>query len=194
MSDPNDTQNPDDTSAENLAAMRGKNEALERELAFTKAGIDTESPQGKVLMETFKGKLDVDAIKAYRTEIFGEPATTTPPPADQNATPAEGQQATDQADPFATEVAGQQAMRDALAQGMPGQTETEPPTKNTYDDALEHFHDDRKQGVALERAQLAAIDRVVVAGAEGREDVIHDPVEWERQQAEAGHRPKQMTG
>lgn len=191
MSDSNDTQQTNDTSEQNFANLRAQHEAAQRENVFLRAGVDVDTSRGKLLMKGYEGPLDVDAIKAYRTEVFGEPTPETPPPADPPADQAQGQQA-DQTDPYATEVAGQQAMRDSLAQGQPGAVDMEPPDKNTYDDAMEHFHEDRRKGVNLEGAQLAAIDRVIVAGAEGRDDVIHDPVEWEQRKAEAGHQPAKM--
>lgn len=186
MSDPNDNQNPDDTSAENFAALRGQNDQLQRELAFAKAGIDTESKQGKVLMQTFDGKLDADAIRAYRDELFGASTPTTPEPA---ADPAAGGEQNDpaNADPYAQDVASQQAMRDALAAGQPGQAQQEPPQGNVYDEAAKAFHADRKSGVPQERAAFGAIDRVISAAAEGNADVLLDPYDWERQKAEAGH-------
>lgn len=51
-------------------------EAARRELAFIKAGVDTDSKLGKLLMRTYEGELDVEAIQAEAREIgaIGAPA------------------------------------------------------------------------------------------------------------------------
>lgn len=188
MSDPNDTQQTD-TSEQNFAALRAQHEAAQRENVFLRAGIDVDTAQGKLLMKGYEGPLEVDAIKAYRDEVFPAPSAPAPATSGQQEPPAPAANP----DPYATEVAGQQAMRDALAgAGGTGALVEEPADKNTYDDAFEHFHQDRRAGVPQERAQLAAIDRVIAAAANGKTDVLLDPEEWERQKAEAGHKPRQM--
>lgn len=67
------------------AADRGRKASNEltgakRELAFVKAGVDTDSKQGQLLMKTFEGDLTPEAIKSYQAEVFGggEPVTTEP--------------------------------------------------------------------------------------------------------------------
>ena len=51
-------------------------EAARREIAFMKAGVDTDSKLGKLLMRTYEGELDVEAIQAEAREIgaIGAPA------------------------------------------------------------------------------------------------------------------------
>lgn len=60
------------------AAARGKEakadaDAARRELAFAKAGIDTDSPKGKMFVKAYDGELDGAAIKAQFEELFGTP-------------------------------------------------------------------------------------------------------------------------
>ena len=63
-------------------------ENLRRENAFLKAGVDADSPIGKLFTRGYDGELDVEAIKTAWTEIRpGEPTPpptteTTPPPTD----------------------------------------------------------------------------------------------------------------
>lgn len=54
-------------------------EAARRELAFIKAGVDTESKLGQLLMKTYDGELSPEAIKAEAEEIGAVKATTPPP-------------------------------------------------------------------------------------------------------------------
>lgn len=49
-----------------------------RELAFLKAGIDTENGVGKLLAKTYDGELDPESIKSYAQEYgIGSDTTTT---------------------------------------------------------------------------------------------------------------------
>jgi hypothetical protein len=72
-----DEQEPVETPQElRAAAKAGKAakveaEAARRELAFTKAGIDTDSDRGQMFMDSYKGELDKDAIKTKFDSIFG---------------------------------------------------------------------------------------------------------------------------
>lgn len=94
-----DTDHPDDQGDEpselRKAADRGKAaqaeaEALKRELAFAKAGIDTDTKAGKMLLRSYEGELTPDAIKAEAEEI----GLFKPPPAaaTETATPEEREQ------------------------------------------------------------------------------------------------------
>ena len=188
MSDSSDTQT--DTSDQNFAALRAQHEAAQRENVFLRAGIDVDTAQGKLLMKGYEGPVEVDAIKAYRDEVFpAAPAPAQPAPTSGDEPPA---QAPANTDPYANETAGQQAVRDALAGASgPGQQQ-QAPDVDTLDDAFENYHKERRSGVPLERAQLGVIDRVIVAAAEGKTDVLFDQAEWDRQKAEAGHKPRQM--
>lgn len=64
----------DEPSELRKAADRGRaataeNETLKRELAFAKAGIDTDSKAGKMLLKSYEGDLTAEAIKAEAEEI-----------------------------------------------------------------------------------------------------------------------------
>lgn len=54
-------------------------EALRREVAFLKAGIDTDSKLGKLLFKSYEGDLsDIEALKTEATEIGALKGTSTP--------------------------------------------------------------------------------------------------------------------
>lgn len=66
-----------------VEAERERATALERELAFTKAGVDTDSPAGKIFFKGYDGELDVEAIRASAATMN----LTGPAPADPAAAP-----------------------------------------------------------------------------------------------------------
>jgi len=54
--------------AKDADRVRAEADAARRELAFLKAGIDLESPQGKLFAKAYDGDFTVDAVKASATE------------------------------------------------------------------------------------------------------------------------------
>lgn len=130
---------------------------LRRENMFAKAGIDTDSKIGRMLFKTFEGT----SLEELRSEAE-ELGLFTP---SRNNVPADEQ---DQA-----------AFRRGLSGG---QTLTAPDTEgiDPYDDAYDNFYEDRKRGVALEDAQLAAIDRILVAASNKDARVLFDQQAWDR--------------
>ena len=85
--DDNDDFQDDDNTGETPAQLReaanrakqhkAEAEAAKRELAFVKAGIDTDSKLGKLLLASYDGELTVDAIKEYTSDLPGFTGTTT---------------------------------------------------------------------------------------------------------------------
>lgn len=63
-------------------------EALRREMAFLKAGIDTDSKIGQMLLKTYDGELSVEAIKKEATEV-GAIKVEAPAPEPFKADPAD---------------------------------------------------------------------------------------------------------
>lgn len=72
-------------------AEAGQAAALQREVAFLKAGVDASTPLGGLFVKGYDGELDVDAIKAAYGQIVpqqppvtpqdtGQPAVLQPPP------------------------------------------------------------------------------------------------------------------
>lgn len=108
-----DTQHDDDFAdvdpeaaeeADNLKDLRrvakesSKNkreaEAARRELALLKAGVDTDSPVGKLFAKSYDGELTVDAVKASWAELA--PAPAAEPATEPDAALAEGEAASTQ--------------------------------------------------------------------------------------------------
>lgn len=63
-------------------AAKARAEALERELAFTKAGIDPDDPRQRYFVQGYQGELTADAIRAEATSTGFLPSevTTSEPP------------------------------------------------------------------------------------------------------------------
>ena len=80
------------------AAERGKkatqeNDALKREMAFLKAGVDTESKAGQLLFKAYDGELDTESIRTEADELGlfksseeSAPVMEQPPSEDRQAT------------------------------------------------------------------------------------------------------------
>ena len=175
MSD--DAQEPDgasDGNEPNIKALReaaeqgrkdrAEKEQLQRELAFAKAGIDTESKLGGMLFKTWDGDLsDVAGLKAEWSELA--PAAPTPVPAIP-----EGFQ-----DP-----AEQQQHRDKVAAGTPS-GEGQPDSKNPVDLAFERFHGNL--AVPLQDRQEGAISTMLEAYFQGDKRVMFDKQAFQQQAA-----------
>lgn len=58
-------------------AARAEAEAARRELAFVKAGVDTDSKLGKLLLKTYEGELTSEAIRTEALELGAIKETST---------------------------------------------------------------------------------------------------------------------
>jgi hypothetical protein len=97
------------------AADRGKKatqelDAMKREMAFLKAGVDTDTKVGQLLYKAYDGELDTQSIQAEWSELVPEAAA--PPP-------AETVDATD------TQIAEQR--RELTGDSVPPENQTESP-------------------------------------------------------------------
>lgn len=168
----NEDQEQEDLSGLRKAAREGKAaqqqlEQMRRELLFAKAGIDTDSKIGKMLFKTWEG----DSLDDLRNEA--EELGLMNPPASRTAS-------AQQDDRYEMDDRSQQDFRRNMAPGKPaGAVET--PSPDPMDNALNTFHEDVKRGVPSRQAGLAAIDRILVAGANKDPRVIFDPNAWEHQ-------------
>jgi len=80
-----DNQEPGSIKELRDAADRGKKatqelDAMKREMAFLKAGVDTDTKVGQLLYKAYEGDLETDAIRAEWSELVPEAAA--PPPAE----------------------------------------------------------------------------------------------------------------
>lgn len=73
--------------AKEADAAKAEAQAAKRELALLKAGIDLESPTGKLFAKAYDGEASVDAIKAAATE-YGLIGTESAPAAPAQTEPS----------------------------------------------------------------------------------------------------------
>lgn len=146
MADPDQSEGQetqDEPSELRKAADRGRqasveNETLKRELAFAKAGIDTDSKAGKMLLKSYEGDLTSEAIKAEAEEIgLFQPRQTA---STETATPEEREQ---------TEI------RAGLATGSTAVGS--PPDEDPQTAGLRAGFEARKQGASHTEAFIAAL-------------------------------------
>ena len=110
------TQEPAGIKELRDAADRGKKasqelDAMKREMAFLKAGVDTDTKAGQLLYKAYDGELDTESIQAEWSELV--PAAAAPPPEPETV------DATD------TQVAEQR--RELAGDSVPPGTQTESP-------------------------------------------------------------------
>ncbi len=164
MSDTNNNLDPDDPGTLR-ARFEESQGVLLRENAFLRAGVDLDSPLGRVFARGYDGELTPEAIRTGFAEIAPTPAViaaTDPIPAPV-ATPVVAVVA-----PTADETAAL-AAASALAQGVaPVDTPTQHPSRA----AVEGYYADLKLGVTNKDAEARAFDTVFGAAAQGDQRVI----------------------
>lgn len=168
--DDNEQPEPDDRKAElkelREAAERGKKaqqeaETARRELAFAKAGIDTDAGVGKLLFQSFQGDPTKEAVLAAAEE-YGINVGAAEPPAP--AIPEEERTQTRERANLATgaEVPGLEAEPDPIAKGYA------------------EFHELRATGVPQADAADAVLGRIFKAAYVDHDPrVLHDQAAYE---------------
>lgn len=177
---PGQLRDAHDAARKDAQAARGERDALQREVAMLRAGVDSEHPAYSYFNAGYKGELAPDDIKAEWAKITGN-QTTTPP--------AEGQAPAQPSVP--TEVADQlQALQDARSKLTGGATApgTEP-TPDPMDTALTTFHEARKGGDNQQQAMRKAFQVMFNAAAAGDQRIAFDSSEaqmdaWKREHGE----------
>ena len=144
-----------------------ENAELRKELLFTRAAIDTSKGVGKLLFKNWDGD-DLEELKAEATEL-GLYADT---PRGQDAP-----------DPQDLEV---DQTRSVLRGGTPSGSTPEM-TPHPVDTALAEYQADLKNGVRVDEARLAVVDKWITAGVAGDKRVLFDQNEWAEKQRAAGH-------
>lgn len=146
-------------AAKHGKAAQAENERLQRELAFAKAGIDTESKLGSMLAKTYEGDLsDIEALKAEWAEL-------NPTAGQQAATPTDAP-----VPPGFQDPSQQQQHADQLTGQAAGETPKETP--NPFDSAYEQFH--ANKALPMEDRQEQAMGAVLSAYFEGDKRVMFD--------------------
>lgn len=165
MADETENHQPDIRSLREAAdagrQAQAEAERLRRENMFLRVGVDLDSRAGKLLFKAWEGDSE-DDLKAEALELGAiRGATATPPPSG----------------PDNTDVAGQQDFRRTLSQGV-APAAAEIPSEDPREVAIRQYHEDRRNGVTGEKAQLAAFDRIWTAAVGGDERVIFTPDNW----------------
>ena len=155
------TQEPGSIKELRDAADRGKKapqelDAMKREMAFLKAGVDTDTKAGQLLYKAYDGDLETEAIQAEWSELV--PAAAAPPPEPETV------DATD------TQVAEQR--RDLAGDSVPPENQTESP----YDAGHREFRTMMDEGRPKEDSAARFVHTVLEAagGADPDQRVLSD--------------------
>lgn len=160
-------------AAEGGAKAKAEAELARKELAFVKAGIDTDSKPAQALLSSYSGELTADAIKAEAAEWgLVQAAAPTPEPTPEPAAPDY------------TDDASLQDMRD-MSSGTPAPVDEV--HKSAFEKAGDQYLADRKEGRAAQDAMNRAYGSFIKSAAQGDSTAIFDPQDWERKAAEHGH-------
>ena len=143
-----DNQDPGGIKELRDAAERGKKasqelDAMKREMAFMKAGVDTDTKAGQLLFKAYDGELETELIQAEWSELV--PAAAAPPPEPETV------DATD------TQVAEQR--RELAGDSVPPGTQTESP----YDAGHREFKEMMDAGRPKEDSAARFIHTVLEA-------------------------------
>lgn len=137
------------------AAERGKKasqelDGMRREMAFMKAGVDTESKAGQLLFKAYDGELETDAIKAEWQELV--PGLAQPAPVSETV------------DAIDTQVADQR--KDLVGDSVPPESQQESP----YDSGHRAFREMIDSGRPHEDSAAAFVHTVLEAAGGNEPD------------------------
>lgn len=173
-----ETEQQEDVSELRKAAEAGRSARQEadlakRELAFVKAGINTDTKPAQALLRSYDGDLSTEAIQAEAREwsLLDTPAAPEVPDY--------------------TAEAEAQATRDQINEGMAAPNT--PPEVSGVDKAFAEFEDDRTAGMSQTDATNRVIGKIIKAAAMGDTSAKFDPNEWERTRAQFGHGAEYAT-
>ena len=149
------TQEPGSIKELRDAADRGKKasqelDAMKREMAFLKAGVDTDTKAGQLLYKAYDGELETEAIQAEWSELV--PAAAAPPPEPETV------------DVTDTQVAQQR--QDLAGDNVPPENQTESP----YDAGHREFRQMMDAGRPKEDSAARFIHTVLEAAGGGSPD------------------------
>ncbi len=142
------------------AADRGKEaiaerDQLKREMAFMKAGVDTDSKAGQLLFKAYDGELDTEAIQAEWQELVPTPVPVVEPePAQETVTETD------------TQVSEQ---RQALAEDS---VSVEATTQSPYEQGFQEFQKSYDSGKPKDESVARFVHTVLEAAGQGDERVI----------------------
>ena len=154
-----ETENQENTSIKDLreAAERGRKasselDAMKREMAFLKAGVDLEKKAGQLLMKAYDGDLEPELIRAEAEEL-GAVMGAAPTPVEE-----------------AQEIDTSTAERQALVQDSVAPEAT---TESPYDRGHREFQDMLNDGRPKEDAAARFVSTVLEAAGQWDDRVIN---------------------
>lgn len=139
-------------AADDAKAARAELEAMKRQMAFVKAGVDVDTKLGQMLLKTYDGDLDIEAIKAEATEIGAIKSAVAPEP--------EG--------PVVDENETRERQDLASNAGTPSSSEGADP----HTTALKNFEEARVSGLTREDAAGSAYFEIIKAAQAGDKRVL----------------------
>ena len=173
-----ETETQEDVSELRKAAELGRSATREadlakRELAFVKAGINTDTKPAQALLKSYDGELSAEAIQAEAREWSLLDAAEEPAQADYSA------------------EAEQQQLRDQINTGEPAPDTA--PQVSAVEQAFKEFAADREGGKSQTDATNQVIGKIIKAAAMGDSDARFDPDEWEKTRSQFGHGAEYAT-
>ena len=156
MADPNGIKELRDAADRGREAIQERDQ-LKREMAFMKAGVDTDSKAGQLLFKAYDGELDTEAIQAEWQELAPSPVPVEQP-----------EPAQDIVDDTDTQVAGQ---RQALAEDS---VSVEASTQSPYEQGFQEFKTAYDSGRSKEDSAARFVHTVLEAAGQGDERVVSD--------------------
>lgn len=173
-----ESEQQEDVSELRKAAEAGKSarqeaELAKKELAFVKAGINTDTKPAQALLRSYDGDLTTEAIQAEAREWSLLDAPKEPEVPDY------------------TEEAEQQNLRDQINEGTPAPDIK--PEKSGVEQAYAEFQTNRESGMSQVEATNHVIGNIIKAAAMGDKEARFDPNEWEKTRAQYGHGAEYAT-
>ena len=144
------------------AADRGKEaiaerDLLKREMAFMKAGVDTDSKAGQLLFKAYDGELDADSIKTEWQELAPTPVPVEEPePAKEVVTE--------------TDVKVMEERKVLADESVPVETNTQSP----YEQGFQEFQKAYDSGRPKDESAARFVHTVLEAAGQGDERVVSD--------------------
>lgn len=133
-----------------------------REIAFLRGGVDPDSPLGKLFVKGYDGDLTPDAVREAWSTL--QPPAPEPPAVDDG--------------PSEAEAAMEEARTALTSGGVPPGEEPEADPRVAMIDA---YNDARSKNQTQDRAQMAGLQVLVNAAANGDERAIYDRDRWKRE-------------
>lgn len=153
-------------AAEEGKAARAEAEQAKREILFLRAGVDTDSKLGGLLLKTWEGE-DVEALKSEWTELTG--GSKAPEVPEEAYTPEQAEQQQHREGNGSATSAGEQP----------------PETPDPRKAAMSKFHD-TSEGLPREDRQEAALAEVLGAFTSGDKRVMFSKPAWQQRLAQQG--------